>query len=56
MIGTTAIARAPYGQGRVIVYSPHPEKKGGLHDLILHGAHWAATGEESQIMPANEPE
>ncbi|MEM6551704.1 MAG: BPL-N domain-containing protein [Planctomycetota bacterium] len=43
MIGTTAIARAPYGQGRVMLYSPHPEKKWGLHYLIVNGVRWAAT-------------
>lgn len=42
MIGTTAIARAPFGQGRVICYGPHPERPGGPNGLILHGVRWAA--------------
>ncbi|MEM6391934.1 MAG: BPL-N domain-containing protein [Planctomycetota bacterium] len=50
MIGTTAIARAPYGNGRVILYSPHPEKKWGLHHLIVNGVRWAAT------QPADNPQ
>lgn len=34
MIGTTAIARAPFGQGRVICFSPHPEMTEGLEDFV----------------------
>jgi len=42
MIGTTAIARAPYGKGRVICYSPHPEVSGGPNHLISMGVRWAS--------------
>jgi glutamine amidotransferase-like uncharacterized protein len=42
MIGTTAIARAPFGNGRVICYSPHPEVASGPNHLMLHGVRWAA--------------
>jgi len=42
MIGTTAIARAPFGKGRVICYGPHPERPGGPNSLIVHGVRWAA--------------
>ncbi|MBL8813068.1 MAG: biofilm PGA synthesis protein PgaC [Planctomycetaceae bacterium] len=42
MIGTTAIARAPYGKGRVICFSPHPEVSGGPNHLISAGVRWAA--------------
>jgi glutamine amidotransferase-like uncharacterized protein len=42
MPGTTAIARGEYGAGRVICFSPHPERTAewhaGLHRAIL----WAA--------------
>jgi len=34
MRGTTAIARAPFGEGRVICFSPHPEKTAGLEGMI----------------------
>lgn len=42
MPGTTAIAIGNYGKGRVICYSPHPEKTPNLEPLILRGLHWAA--------------
>jgi glutamine amidotransferase-like uncharacterized protein len=42
MIGTTAIARAPYQKGRVICFSPHPEKSASLYHLIRHGVIWSA--------------
>ncbi|MBY0523967.1 MAG: hypothetical protein K2R98_11245 [Gemmataceae bacterium] len=42
MPGTTAIARAEFGAGRVVCYSPHPEMPGGPHHLIAAGVRWAA--------------
>lgn len=42
MIGTTAIARAPYHRGRVFCFSPHPERTEPLHDLLIHAVRWAA--------------
>lgn len=42
MLGTTAIASAPYGEGRVVVFSPHPEKTVGEASLIHHAIVWAA--------------
>jgi len=34
MIGTTAIARGRFGQGRVICFSPHPEMTAGLEVFV----------------------
>ena len=34
MPGTTAIAHGRYGKGRVLCFSPHPEKTRGLEDLV----------------------
>jgi glutamine amidotransferase-like uncharacterized protein len=34
MIGTTAIARGRFGQGRVICFSPHPEMTKGLEAFV----------------------
>ncbi len=34
MIGTTAIARGRFGQGRVICFSPHPEMTKGLEPFV----------------------
>jgi glutamine amidotransferase-like uncharacterized protein len=42
MIGTTAIARTQYDKGRVICFSPHPERPDGLNFLIINAARWAA--------------
>lgn len=47
MPGTTAIASAPFGKGRVICFSPHPEKTAGQEPLLFRGIHWAA-GETTQ--------
>ena len=54
MQGTTAIARGEYGKGRVICYSPHPEKPfQPVFHLIENGVRWAA-GRES--IPLTEAE
>ncbi len=34
MIGTTAIARGRFGQGRVVCFSPHPEMTAGLEAFL----------------------
>lgn len=49
MIGTTAVARSAYGEGRVLCISCHPEKTGGPNDLILIGVGWAAGRELTEI-------
>jgi N-formylglutamate amidohydrolase/glutamine amidotransferase-like uncharacterized protein len=36
MIGKTAIAMGQYGHGRVLCFSPHPEKTKGLESLVLY--------------------
>ena len=41
MIGTTAIAIGEFGEGRVICFSPHPEKTPDLESILLQGIHWA---------------
>jgi len=42
MAGTTAIALGEFGKGRVICFSPHPEKTPDLESILLHGIHWAS--------------
>jgi glutamine amidotransferase-like uncharacterized protein len=44
MKGTTAVARGQFGKGRVICFSPHPEKTEGLEVFVESAARWAATG------------
>jgi hypothetical protein len=41
MPGTTAVAAAPYGAGRVVCFSPHPEKTVGQEALLHHAVLWA---------------
>jgi hypothetical protein len=41
MPGTTAVAAAPYGAGRVVCFSPHPEKTAGQEALLHHAVLWA---------------
>ena len=40
MIGTTAMARAMYGQGHVLLISPHPERSEGLDGVIRAAIAW----------------
>lgn len=42
MKGTTAIARAPFGKGRVIAISPHPEKTPGRDEVLQRAIRWTA--------------
>lgn len=44
MVGTTAIASAPFGKGRVLVISPHPEKSSGPNHFIDATVRWVAGG------------
>lgn len=44
MVGTTAIARAEFGKGRVFVFSPHPELTKGLESLVPRAVRWTAGG------------
>ena len=50
MPGTTAIARAPYGAGRVICFSPHPETAGGPNHLIAAGVRWAGGDRQAPVV------
>lgn len=42
MIGTTAIASGRFGEGRVLCFSPHPEKSPENHPVLFQGLRWAA--------------
>jgi hypothetical protein len=44
MIDTPAIVAAQYGEGRVILFSPHPEMTEGLETLITRAVHSTARG------------
>jgi glutamine amidotransferase-like uncharacterized protein len=42
MKGTTAIARGKFGKGRVVCFSPHPEKTPGREAFLASAVRWAA--------------
>jgi glutamine amidotransferase-like uncharacterized protein len=42
MKGTAAIARGKYGKGRVVCFSPHPEKTPGRETFLQSTVRWAA--------------
>jgi glycerophosphoryl diester phosphodiesterase len=45
MVGTTAVAAAPFGDGRVICLSPHAELTPGLDGVVRRAIGWAAKRE-----------
>ncbi len=45
MKGTTAIARSTFGKGRVVCFSPHPEKTPGRETFLQSAVRWAARGD-----------
>lgn len=49
MIGTTAIARAEYGKGRVVCFSPHCEVTGGPNFMVVNAVLWATKNEDREI-------
>jgi glutamine amidotransferase-like uncharacterized protein len=55
MKGATAIAAAPYGQGRVLCISPHPEKSTPLHTFIRHAILWAGANSAGNSAPTTQP-
>lgn len=42
MVGATAMAATTYGNGRVIVIGPHPERSPGLEGVIRRSVQWVA--------------
>lgn len=46
MIGTTAIAAADFGAGRVLCFSPHPELTKDQEGLLHRGIEWVAGGQK----------
>jgi len=42
MIGSPAVVSAPFGRGRVVCFSPHPEQTRGLEVFVLRAVLWAA--------------
>ena len=40
MINTPAVVSAPFGTGRVVCFSPHPEQTKGLEKMVLSALEW----------------
>jgi glutamine amidotransferase-like uncharacterized protein len=55
MKGTTAIARGKFGKGRVVCFSPHPEKTPGREAFLQSAVRWAAHANFSEH-PARDPQ
>lgn len=51
MVGTTAIAAGQFSSGRVVCFSPHPEKTPGLEDFIRRAVRWAASRDSIDQLP-----
>ena len=47
MPGTTAVALGKFGKGRVVCFSPHPEKTEGLQHWLRDGVYWLRNGSPS---------
>jgi len=54
MVGTTAIARTAYGQGRVICFSPHCEVSGGPNEMIIHAVLWVTKRDEESVSSSSD--
>jgi predicted Fe-S protein YdhL (DUF1289 family) len=48
MKGTTAIARGEFGKGRVVCFSPHPEKTRGCERFVTEAVKWAGANASSK--------
>ena len=53
MVDTPAIVAGDFGHGRVLLFSPHPEKTNGLESLIQRGIAWQ-TGASPEREPTSE--
>ena len=49
MVDTPAIVSAPFGDGRILSVSPHPEATPGLEPLIVRGIRWSARSQPSTV-------
>ena len=52
MVGTPAIVRGAFGDGRVLLFSPHPEKTRGLEEWLRLAIDWA----DPQVIVIDEPQ
>jgi|GEM_PF-361654 len=50
MVNSPAIVRAPFGQGRVWVSSPHPEQTAGMETVVVGAVRWVAAGRDAHAL------
>jgi glutamine amidotransferase-like uncharacterized protein len=48
MKGTTAVGRSAFGKGRVLCFSPHPEKTPGREEFLQAAVRWAAKADRGE--------
>ena len=54
MIDTPAIVAGKFGFGRVVLFSPHPEKTNGLEELIMRAVVWSSDPSvDAPLQPKN---
>lgn len=56
MPGTSAIVRSTFEEGRVFLFSPHPELTDGLGSMVERAVQWTAKREPPAAAPAPEME
>lgn len=56
MIGKTALAAAPFGEGRVVCSSPHPESHKAYYGLIQNIVLWLAKHPTTETITASKPD
>ncbi|MCH2132857.1 MAG: BPL-N domain-containing protein [Phycisphaerales bacterium] len=51
MVDTPAIVAAPFGDGRVVLFSPHPEQTKGLEDILVNALDWTIVEQTEPAVP-----
>lgn len=54
MIGTTAIAAAEFGKGRVLCFNPHPELTKDMESMVHRGIEWTIRGDRTSGLSAQK--
>jgi len=52
MVGTPAAVAGPFGAGRVVVFSPHPDKAKPLHTMVRRAVAWAGRKQKVLLHPS----
>jgi hypothetical protein len=52
MAGRDAVVAAPLGEGRLVVFGPHPELSPGVEHWLQNAVRWSAGEGSDAISPA----